>query len=145
MSEIKNSIRDYLESQSGQVMDDRGGQMRRWYSIARRTARAAFEVDTFPPEDRGLAETIADIVAEMTMIPSGATVSIEGIAMPSDAVMDVYSELTREHVALVIENFRHVTYRIRHIKSYLRTALYNSVFELDARIENDVAADLSKP
>jgi len=51
----------------------------------------------------------------------------------------VFSLLTAEHLQYVIEHFNSLTYHVTHKKSYLRTALYYSIFELASAAANDAA------
>ena len=42
----------------------------------------------------------------------------------------VYAKLENEHVMHVLETYNEIPYKINSPKLYLRTALYNAVFEL---------------
>lgn len=101
------------------------------------------EIDSFGPSERAQAEEIAMIIAEIYRLPYECTIRIDGIDMPAPMVANAFRMLTHDHVAHVIEQFRKVTARITHTKTYLRTSLYNSVFELASSIENEVRHDLN--
>lgn len=86
-------------------------------------------IDTFDECDRAVAAEIHRIIAEIFILPEECDVQIDGAKLPAGVVNDVYFELTVEHVREVIKKFDEVSGRIRHRKSYLRTALYNEVLE----------------
>ena len=56
-------------------------------------------------------------------------------------MQDVFSKIGNEHIKMVIENFRSIAYRVRAKKTYMRTALYNSVFEYEAYYDNQFRAE----
>lgn len=97
------------------------------------------EIGAFSERDDPLARVLAGIIAEVYILPPGCTVRIEGEALPVETVREVYAGITHEHVEGVITRFRETGHRIKHIKSYLRTALYNAVFEFDFDCENVAA------
>ena len=96
------------------------------------------DYDSFLPEDRPLAREIALIIAEIYRLPENADVRIGGITLSAGMVAEAYEQLGYSNVDIVIASFKKITYPVRNIKTYLRTALYNSVFELEARLENSV-------
>lgn len=108
------------------------------YTLRKQTEAALeqIEIEAFSERDDPLARVLAGIIAEVYILPPVCTVRIEGEALPVETVREVYAGITHEHVEGVIARFRAADYRIRHIKSYLRTALYNSVFEFDFDCEN---------
>lgn len=111
------------------------------YTLRKKTEAALeqIEIGAFSERDDPLARVLAGIIAEVYILPPGCTVRIEGEALPVETVREVYAGITHEHVAGVISRFRETGHRIRHIKSYLRTALYNAVFEFDFDCENVAA------
>ena len=62
---------------------------------------------------------------------------VGGVIRPAGDVQAVFSKIEKEHIVYVLEHYNEVPYRIRNPKQYLRTALYNSVFEI-----NNAAANL---
>lgn len=111
------------------------------YNLRQKTEAALeqIEIGAFSERDDPLARVLAGIIAEVFILPPGCTVRIEGEALPVETVREVYAGITHEHIEGVIARFRAADYRIRHIKSYLRTALYNAVFEFDFDCENVAA------
>lgn len=106
--------------------------------------REMIEIECFSPRDHAMAEQIAMIIAEMAILPSTSKIRIDGSDIDAWIVVQVFDRLRHEHVADVISRFREATYEIKHIKTYLRTALYNSVLESEARIDNAVRADIGE-
>ena len=106
--------------------------------------RDMIEIECFSPRDRALAEQIAMIIAEVHLLPATSKIRVGGSDIDAWIVTQVYNRLRHEHVADVISHFREATYEIKHIKTYLRTALYNSAFESEARLDNAVRADIGR-
>jgi hypothetical protein len=99
------------------------------------------DFDCFSPAERDNAEDICLIITEVLKLPPDALIRIAGNNLPAEMVQAIYHRLTHEHIELVMENFGRATYEIKHKKTYLRTALYNSVFEINAHYENAVKSD----
>ena len=90
---------------------------------------------------REAAEDICLIITEVLKLPPNTLVRIAGNNLPAEMVQAIYHRLSHEHIELVIENFGRATYEIKYKKTYLRTALYNSVFEINAHYQNAVNKD----
>jgi len=78
------------------------------------------------------------IIAEVFLLNPDSVVKINGTNLPTILVQEIYSQLRNDHLCLVFENFKNVSTRIYNKKAYLRTALYNSVFEHFASYTNDI-------
>lgn len=100
-----------------------------------------YEYVVLPLRDQ--VRDIAMIIAEVYRLPASAAVRIDGNDLPAEMVAEVFGMITDEHVDYVLENLKAIRYQITHMKTYLRTALYNSVFEMEARTENEVRTDLN--
>lgn len=98
------------------------------------------DAGSFGGSDRTFANEIAFIIAEVLRLPETAEVRIEGNRLPARMVQEVFALIERENVENVIASFRNAKYEIRHKKTYLRTALYNSVFEVESKIENEFSS-----
>lgn len=99
------------------------------------------EFKCFSAGVREAAEDICLIITEVLKLPPNALVRIAGNNLPAEMVQAIYHRLSHEHIELVIENFGRATYEIKYKKTYLRTALYNSVFEINAHYQNAVNKD----
>ncbi len=96
------------------------------------------EADCFYSDEIQLINEIALIIAEVYCLPSDLLVKINGNDLTAEMVADIYRLITHEHVERVVGNLKKVPYQIKNKKTYLRTALYNSVFELEADTANFV-------
>ena len=103
--------------------------------------REQIEVEAFRENMTKLGEEVTRIIAEIYMMQGDWKIRIDGQYMPVKMVQQVYNQLEHDHVAEVLFRFAQLPYEIRHVKTYLRTALYNAVFETEARVTNEVARD----
>ena len=90
------------------------------------------EFDLFPEIDKSMVEEICLIISEIYKLPDNTEIQINKIKMTMALVREIYFRLTFEHIAQVLENLKKVTYEIKSMKSYLRTALYKVVFEMES-------------
>ena len=116
--QVKESLRQFLNGQSFYDVLDYVNEM--------------VEIECFDPKDKQLAESIVYIIAEVLILPEDAQVRISGHNLSAKTVSMIFLGVTHEHIAGVIRRFREADYKIKHIKTYLRTALYNSFFEFKA-------------
>lgn len=105
--------------------------------------RQRMQVGTFAIRDRALAEELCTVIAEVYTLAENTDgfLRIEGTPIPYGLVRDIYEFLTPEHLEHVIRRYRSVIIPIRNPKAYLRTALYNAVFELEHSGENEFLSD----
>lgn len=92
----------------------------------------------------GLLREICMIMAEVYMMDPDKPIRISGEWLDGHVVQQVFSELQRDHVVMVADEFCRLTSDIRNKKAYLRTALYNSVFSIEAHYKNRVNYDMAK-
>ena len=105
--------------------------------------RQSLLFDFFAESDKPLAAECCLIITEVLRnIPDGV-ITVDGEERAADMVQEVFTMLTHEHIEQVIETFKRLSFPVRLRKAYLRTMLYNSVFELEAALINDVSADTS--
>lgn len=93
--------------------------------------------------NEGQAAELAAIIAEVYLMDPETPINISGDRLDGYVVQQVFCEITTAHAELVIDNFNRATYLIKNKRLYLRTALYNSVFELEAHYANLVAHDMA--
>lgn len=98
--------------------------------------REMVEIECFDEKDKQFAEAIANIIAEVMLLPDDAPIRISGFEHSAKMVALIYLNIKHEHVEGVISRFRQAEYKIKHLKTYIRTALYNSFFESEADSEN---------
>lgn len=108
------------------------------FKTAVQMARGQIEIeyiDHFQDE----ANELCMIMAEVWMMPPADKIRIAGEVLDAHLVGDVFREITNEHVKMVIRNFHGIKYLIQNKKAYLRSALYNSVFEMSAHYSNQIS------
>ena len=89
-------------------------------------------------ENEELAEELCIAMAKVMRLPDYFELSIRGKHISADIVKETFGLVTYKHIYHVIENFSKLDYPVKHISSYLRTALYNSVEEVEHSLVNDV-------
>lgn len=91
-------------------------------------------------ESRGYSKPqileICMIIAEIYMRNPNGSVRIGKELLDNSIVQQVFKKLTAEHVDMVMDNLSRITTVIHNKKQYIRTALYQSVFELEAHYAN---------
>ena len=110
------------------------------FTDALRWVKERVSFDAFRREDKSQALELCFIIAEAERLPDGTPMQIGGDKLPAELVREIYGLLQYEHLEMVIENFKKEQRELRYKKSYLRTALYNSVFELESHYINQVNA-----
>lgn len=102
-----------------------------------RDVRKRVEVECFR-RDRRQAEELCMIIAEVESLPDHYEIQIAGEKVSMAFVKEIYTRLTHAHIKFVIIKFREQKIITKYKKSYLRTMLYNSVFELESHWINEV-------
>ena len=115
---------------------DRSCHVRPTLGEAVRRAEGQIETFAFAAHERARVREICFILAEISLLPSGETVRVAGETLEAGLVQEVLALVRHEHVRMVLDNFKGVTARVRNKKAYLRSALYQSVFELEAHYAN---------
>ena len=77
------------------------------------------------------------IIADVLTLPPKALIVIDGEQRYAATVQEVYKQLDERHIETVLENFNNIAYKIKNPKTYIRTALYNSYFELENKSANE--------
>jgi len=81
------------------------------------------------------------IIAEVLVLNPDSFIKINGSDCRIGLVQEAYSQINKDHVRLVYNNIHNVLHRIYNKKAYLRTALYNAVFEIESHYINDMLCD----
>ena len=81
------------------------------------------------------------VIAEVLVLCHDSTLKVNGALISAHIVQDVFFRIRNDHIRLVFNNFRCVTQRIVNKKAYLRTALYNSIFEIESHFVNAFVCD----
>ncbi len=88
------------------------------------------------------ADELCYIIAETLLLSPTVEIKIAGNKMSAGIVQEIYRLLRWDHIVLVKENLSKITHEINHMKTYLRTALYNSFFELESVTQNRINKDV---
>lgn len=105
-------------------------------------AKAQINIECFRLTDQDFAREILMNIAEIFMLWDESPVKIAGEQLDAYVVKQVFEQIREEHVQLVIDNYSKIGYIVNYKKSYIRTALYNAVFEYEAHYTNLVRHDL---
>lgn len=89
----------------------------------------------------GLYEELCRIIREVCYSPPDKKYRIEGNMLPRDDIIKKFLLLTQEHMEYVIESLADIHTRVRNIKGYMITALYNAVDTMSFYYMNMVRAD----
>lgn len=108
-----------------------------------RRAAEQVELQCSEPIEKDHLRELCYIIAEVYMFDPDSRIKISDEIIDAYLVQEIFEELELEHLRLVWANFSAQTRLIRNKRAYLRTALYNSVFELNAHFTNLVTHDLA--
>ena len=101
--------------------------------------RAQIEANCFSEDEQGKVDELCLIIAEIYRLPPECPVRIGRGELPCGMVSEIYLRLRYGHIREVMRKFSGVSYPIKYKKTYLRTALYNEVFEHESGIANGVS------
>lgn len=87
------------------------------------------------------ADAILDLITD-TLCSTRATIRIGGGETPTEAVKDRFWRLEQSHVEYVLDRMRETTTKIRNIRGYLLTALYNAPVTIGPYYQAEVQHDL---
>lgn len=103
-------------------------------------AKEQIDIDCFPAEQVLLAASCAGMMATVYLLRDGDNLRIGQTLLPAKDVKAVYKMLRNEHIAYVLDAWCRITSRVHNPTGYLRTAMFNAVFELDVGEQNLYAA-----
>lgn len=135
----ENSTRDYIPS----IYSGLDGMeiMKAYEEIIKENIEYEYLIQDNSSRDR---EAIDEIVRLMTDIVSikRDCVYIGGTAYPYEVVKSQFLKLKNEHIRYVMERMRQNTSKVKNIKNYLLTALYNAPNTIDNYYSAEVNHDL---
>lgn len=101
-------------------------------------ARKQAEIDGWNPAVRSSVDELCKIVALIYVLDGDNRVYIGGEMFPASVVAEIFEDLTPAHFDAVLTKFAAVKNPVANKRAYLTTALFNSVFELEADAVNKV-------
>lgn len=96
-------------------------------------------------QHRGNAEEVDELVelmADVMMLPDSCTMRIAGIERPVSLIKCCFMKLAYPHIEYVTDCMQKHTGRIRNIRAYLLTALYNSAMTISSYYQAEANYDL---
>ena len=81
------------------------------------------------------------IIADVLVLEPDTIITINGAKMAAFLIQEVYGKLNNDHLRFVFANFQNVSHHVHNKKAYLRTALYNAVFEIESHFVNNMNRD----
>ncbi len=132
-----------MEREKGVVMQSGSSQVLSFDSQLQAVMRKCEFEDAVAedPYNARLYEQMCKIMTEVFRKDGNADVKIGRQTLKASKVQEVFEQVRSTELRFVADNVCAVRYKIKFVKAYLTTALYNSVFESELRIINDVNSD----
>lgn len=115
--------------------------VKRTFSQSLREVEDRIEWKDLARDRQARGRELAMIIAEVERLAPDTMVRIDGEDHEAGEVAEIYRMLTHDHINTVIEELDGIGHRIKAMKTYLRTALYNVVFTMEHTLENSVKSD----
>lgn len=116
--------------------------IKRSFSQTLKSVEAQVEIFALPRPKQLKGKELCMIIAEVMRLPPDSLIRVDGDDKEASEVAEIYKMLNYSHIESVIDNVNSTKYRIRAMKTYLRTALYNSVFTLENSLDNEVNSEI---
>jgi hypothetical protein len=137
MQEKRKTLTEVRESTSTTMQ----GKSVLSFKEAIKQAENQIEAGYFPRHQAVYARDVCRVIAEIYMMPEGASVKIEGEMLPATVVKEVFAELEHEHVQYVLDELTNYEGRVFAMKLFIRTMLYNAVLTMESHYNNRYNAD----
>jgi hypothetical protein len=113
------------------------------YTTYRQIIQENIEYDAIASgnRDRELIDGLIQVMLDVMLTESPATVKIGKETKSIEIVKAVYLKLTSQHIEHVVEQYKAQHHQITHKTAYLRTMLYTVYQEFEAHFTNQVRAD----
>ena len=103
--------------------------------------RENIDYQCFRPQDAESVDELVELMADTMMVSDRGTVRIAGEEKPAPAVKSRFMKLAHSHIEYVMECLQKHTGKIRNIKAYLLTALYNSSLTIGSYYRAEVKGE----
>lgn len=104
--------------------------------------RENIDYQCFRPQDAESVDELVELMADTMMVSDRGTVRIAGEEKPAPVVKSRFMKLAHSHIEYVIDCLQKHTGKIRNIKAYLLTALYNSSLTIGSYYRAEVNHDI---
>ncbi len=111
---------------------------KRSFTEALREVEARIEWECLSYERKARGRELAMIITEVERLPPNSLIRVDGEDHEAYEVAEIYQMLTHDHIESVLDNLDETRYRVKAMKTYLRTALYNAVFTVENSVVNEV-------
>ncbi len=108
----------------------------------RECIRENIDYRCFRPQDMESVDELVELMADTMLVPDRGTVRVAGAEKPAPVVKGRFMKLVHSHIEYVIDCMQKHTGKIRNIKAYLLTALYNSPLTISSYYRAEVNHDL---
>lgn len=122
--------------------DSRMDGIERKIDSYREYIRENIDYQCFRPQDAEGVDELVELMADTMMVSDRGTVRIAGEEKPAPIVKSRFMKLAHPHIEYVMECLQKHTGKIRNIKAYLLTALYNSSLTIGSYYRAEVNHDL---
>ena len=140
--ETDSNDTDHFSSFRTEGRDSEGMELRRSYEeYFREQLGYAYLVQEYPYETESLEEILGLLVDTCCSVRK--VIRIAGDDKPVDVVKSQFMKLTGEHIRFVLSCLKENTTKVRNMKQYLLTALYNAPLTISnyysSRVNHDMA------
>ncbi len=104
--------------------------------------RENIDYQCFRPQDMEGVDELVELMADTMLVPDRGTVRIAGAERPAFLVKSRFMKLVHSHIEYVMDCMQKHIGKIRNIKAYLLTALYNSSLTIGSYYQAEVNHDL---
>ncbi|MBI9015032.1 MAG: hypothetical protein JEZ08_22565 [Clostridiales bacterium] len=94
------------------------------------------------PKERGLIENLRDLIVEV-MTTSISTIRVNREDKNVVIVRATFSKLKEHEITYVIDSFKQNRTKVKNIKAYLLSTLYNAPFTMDSFYSSEVQHDMA--
>ena len=108
----------------------------------RKYVRENIDYQCFRSQDAESVDELVELMADTMMVSDRGTVRIAGEEKPAPVVKSRFMKLAHSHIEYVMDCLQKHTGKIRNIKAYLLTALYNSSLTIGSYYRAEVNHDL---
>ncbi len=108
----------------------------------RECIRENIDYQCFRSQDMESVDELVELMADTMLVSDRGTVRVAGTEKPAPVVKGRFMKLAHSHIEYVIDCMQKHTGKIRNIKAYLLTALYNSSLTISSFYRAEVNHDL---
>lgn len=94
------------------------------------------------PSNIRLYMQMCKIITEVFRKNGSDDIRIDRQTVKASKVQEVFRQIRSDELRFVADNVCGIDYKIKFVKAYLTTALYNSVFESELGLRNSVNVDM---